>query len=343
MQAVRGGQIHDQRAQPNQDRIIESSRNAGRARRHRPRRQHALRATTQGKGRDGRNRRARGGAAARGPQAHRQLETVGSLPGRPAMGDGPRGLLGGRLLLDVLPARPCPQPRVSLGRGRSAGDHRPRVPAVFRAGLVERQGPDPQGAAVRPVQSRGQPRRGRQGVLLPHRQHADALLHEGPLQVPSGGLPLRPAAAGERPAGPGSAGVRDHRHGDLRREPLLQRLRRVRQGRAQRHPHPDHRRQPRPGDRAASPAADPVVPQHLVERVHARGLLAPAVDPADQRNGPAGRSPDPREVLPRGRAAGRPGPADAVYAERNEQPAALRHAQRQPLRQGLLPPARHRR
>jgi hypothetical protein len=38
--------------------------------------------------------------------------------------------------------------------------------------------PDPQGAAVRPHQQRGQPRRGREGVLLLPRLHADALVHE---------------------------------------------------------------------------------------------------------------------------------------------------------------------
>ena len=39
--------------------------------------------------------------------------------------------------------------------------------------------------------SRGQPRRGREGVLLLPRQHAHPLLHEVPLQVPPGGVPLR--------------------------------------------------------------------------------------------------------------------------------------------------------
>ena len=45
--------------------------------------------------------------------------------------------------------------------------------------------------ALRPGQQRRQPRRGRQGVLLLPRQHADALVHEVPLQVSAGGLPLR--------------------------------------------------------------------------------------------------------------------------------------------------------
>ena len=43
----------------------------------------------------------------------------------------------------------------------------------FSAGPVERQGPDPQGTALRPHQQRRQPWRGRQGVLLLPRQHAD--------------------------------------------------------------------------------------------------------------------------------------------------------------------------
>ena len=42
--------------------------------------------------------------------------------------------------------------------------------------------------AVRAGQQRGQPRRGRQGVLLLPRLHADALVHEVPVQVPAGGL-----------------------------------------------------------------------------------------------------------------------------------------------------------
>ena len=43
----------------------------------------------------------------------------------------------------------------------------------------------------------GQPRRGREGVLLLPRQHADALVHEVPLQVPAGGVPVRRAGRGE--------------------------------------------------------------------------------------------------------------------------------------------------
>ena len=45
--------------------------------------------------------------------------------------------------------------------------------------------------------ARGQPRRGRQGVLLLPRQHADALLHEVPLQVPAGASSPTAAGRGE--------------------------------------------------------------------------------------------------------------------------------------------------
>ena len=53
--------------------------------------------------------------------------------------------------------------------------------------------------ALRADQQRGQPRRGRQGVLLLPRLDADALVHEVPLQVPAAGVPL-PGPGGDEPA-----------------------------------------------------------------------------------------------------------------------------------------------
>ncbi len=53
---------------------------------------------------------------------------------------------------------------------------RPLPDPGLRPRLLERARPDPQGAAVRPRPRGGQPRRGRQGVLLLPRHHADALL-----------------------------------------------------------------------------------------------------------------------------------------------------------------------
>ena len=91
----------------------------------------------------------------------------------------------------VLPPRPRAIARVPLGRGRARRLLRPQAATVFRAGALEREGPDPEGAAVRPEQRRGQPRRGRQGVLLLSRFDADPLVHEVALQVPAGGVSLR--------------------------------------------------------------------------------------------------------------------------------------------------------
>ena len=121
----------------------------------------------------------------------RPLEEVGAVPQRAAVGHGPRGLQRGRRRLGLLQPRPGPLARLPLGRGRPGRHLRRPAAALLRPGPVERQGPDPQGAPVRPDQQREQPRRGRQGVLLLPRQHADALVHEVPLQVSAGGVPLR--------------------------------------------------------------------------------------------------------------------------------------------------------
>ena len=150
------------------------------------------------------------------------------------------------------------------GEDGLAGVSRRPAAALLRARALERQGPDPQGAPVRAHQQRGQPRRGREGVLLLPRLDADALVHEVPLQVPAGGLPLRRHRRDEPRPQPAGARVRAARHRRLRRGPLLRRLRRVRQGGARGPADRDHRLQPRPGAGHAARAADALVPQHLV-------------------------------------------------------------------------------
>ena len=130
--------------------------------------------------------------------------------------------------------------------------------------FVERQGPDPQGAPVRPDQRRRQPQRGRQGALLLSRRHADPLLPQVSLQVSAAGIPVQLAGRGEPPARPGPARVRADRHRRVRRRPLLRRLRRVRQGRARGHPDAGHGAQPRPRRGDAPRPAAALVPQHLV-------------------------------------------------------------------------------
>ena len=126
-------------------------------------------------------RRARG--------AH-PLEEMGPLPERAAVGHGPRGLQRRRQRLGLLHPRPGALASLPVGRGRARRPLRRQAAAVLRAGVVERARSDPEGAPVRTHQQRGEPRRGRQGVLLLHRQHAHPLVHEVSLQVPAAGVSL---------------------------------------------------------------------------------------------------------------------------------------------------------
>ena len=106
------------------------------------------------------------------------MEEVGPVPQRAPVGHGPRGLQRRRQRVGLLLPRPVALARLPLGRRRPRRHLRRQAAAVLRARAVERAGPDPQGAPVRADQQRGQSRRGREGVLLLRRQHADALVHE---------------------------------------------------------------------------------------------------------------------------------------------------------------------
>ena len=149
---------------------------------------------------DGRQR----GAAAPGGSggAHRALEALGALRLRSGSG------------------APCARTTARTGRRGSTCRTTSARSRAYRWGedgilgisdnhqrlclalvAVERSRPHPQGAALRAHRQRGQPRRGREGVLLLPRLHAHPLLHEGALQVPAGGVPLRAAGGGEPPAG----------------------------------------------------------------------------------------------------------------------------------------------
>ena len=171
----------------------------------------------------------------------------------------------GRRRLELLHPRPGALARLPLGRGRDRRHLRRAPAAVPRARAVERRRPDPQGADVRPDQQRGQPRRGRQGVLVLPRQHAHALLPEVPVQVSAAGVPVR------RPASRPTArrGKQDFEYelldtGVFDEDRYFDVV--VEYAKAA----PDdilmlrHRAQPRPGRGDAAPAADAVVPQHVV-------------------------------------------------------------------------------
>ena len=99
--------------------------------------------------------------------------------------------------------------------------------------VLERPRPDPEGADLRAHRPRGQPRRGRQGVLVVPRLDADPLLDALALHVPAGRVPVRAdLARRERRRGARARPrVRAARHRHLRRRPLLGHHRRLREGR----------------------------------------------------------------------------------------------------------------
>ncbi len=286
-----------------------------------------------------RKRHRPGTAAPRaGPAGHR-LEEVGPVPERAPVGHRARGLQRRRQCLELLHPRPGALARLPLGRGR-AGRHQRRPPgALLRTRPVERTRPDHQGAPVRAGQQRGQPRRGRQGVLLLSRLDADALVHEVPVQVPAGGFSVRPSCRHQPRSRQARGGVRAARHRCFRREPLLRRVRRVRQGGGRGRAGPHHRVQSRPGCGGSAPAADAVVPQHLVV---GRRRRQAAVE-GRARQGPCRRSSPPhrpavpgvaRRLLPVLRRRRFP----AVHRERIQQRAPVRRTERLTVRQGRLRP-----
>ncbi len=247
---------------------------------------------------DGPPRVGRARAARRGPGVDEPVAVVGPVPVGPAVGLRAGGLLRRRRRVGLLPLRPVARAGLPVGRGRAGRDLRPvRFPQrLGRA--VERQGPGAQGAAVRADERRGQPRRGRQGVLVGPRRHADALVDALALPLPAGRVPVRAAAAGQRGPHAGRARVRARRHRRPRRRPFLRRHRHLRQGRTGRPHHRDRGDQPRPGSRAAAPAAAGLVPQHLgVGPRRPPGHAAPPRRPgADDRQPARGRV---RSRLPR--------------------------------------------
>ena len=108
------------------------------------------------------------------------------------MGHRARGLQRRRRRLGLLPARPRPQPRLPLGRGRPRRLLRRPAAAVLRARAVERPRPDPQGAPVRPDRTaRATTARTSRSCYYYLDATPTPLLHEDALQVPAGGVSLR--------------------------------------------------------------------------------------------------------------------------------------------------------
>ncbi len=236
----------------------------------------------------------------------------------------------GRRRLGLLPARARPLARLPLRRGRDRR-HQRRPPApLLRARHVERGRPDPQGAHVRPDERPGQPRRGRQGVLVLPRQHAHALVHEVALQVPAARVPLRRPRLDERCAQPRRVRVRADRHRHLR-------------GRTATSTCSASTRRPGPTTSSSSSrrtiAAPTAATLELLPTLWFRNTWAwsaggavPSLERTASRRRPPACAPASRArrvaALLRGRRRA------AVLRERDEQRARLRHAERRRLRQG---------
>ena len=180
-----------------------------------------------------RSRRAsRRSASSRTACARGATGTPGARRQRAAVGHGARGLQRQRHRVGVPAARPRSLARLPLGRGRPRRLLRRRAAALPRPRALERPRPDPEGAHLRAHRQPGQPRRGRQGVLVVPRRDAE------PLVEPRGATTTRRARsrtselveenARARQARPG---VRAARHRDLRRRPLLDRRGALREGR----------------------------------------------------------------------------------------------------------------
>ena len=163
------------------------------------------------------------------------MAALGPVPERAGLGDRARGLQRRRRRVGLLPARSRPLARLPLERGRPGGHLRRPADAVLRARALERRDPILKERIFGLTGQRGQPRRGRQGVLVVPRLDADALVDALALHVPAGGVPVRAPGRREPRAAassiPSSSCVDT---GDLRRRPLLGDHRRLRQGRARR-------------------------------------------------------------------------------------------------------------
>src|SRR5262245_8668251 len=128
------------------------------------------------------------------------------------MGHGSGGLQPRRRSVDLPPARPCPLPRLPMGRGRPGGLLRHRAATLPRPRALERPRPDPQGTDLRADRQRGQPRRGRQGVLVVPRRAAQPRLEPLALPLPARRVPLQQADRGERPPRTARPGIRAPGH-----------------------------------------------------------------------------------------------------------------------------------
>ena len=116
---------------------------------------------------------------------------------------------------------------------------------------------------VRADRPAGQPRRGRQGVLVVPGRHPQPRVEPVALPLPAGGVPVPGPDRCQRAPEPVPAGVRAAGHRRVRRRPVLDHRGALRQGRPGRPADVDPGHQRRAGGRQHPRAAHRLVPQHL--------------------------------------------------------------------------------
>ena len=217
-------------------------------------------------GRDGRRAGPGGGVreARERAAAGRRLVPVGAVRQRAAVGHGPRGLQRQRRRVELPVARSGAVAGLPVGGGRAGRVLRHRAAAVPVPGAVERARPDPEGAGLRADRAAGQPRRGRQGVLVVPGRHPQPRLEPVALPLPAGPVPVPGAHRRERVPGPDAAGIRAAGHRGVRRRAVLDHRGVLRQGLARRPADDDLGDQRGAGRGDPARAADGLVPQHLV-------------------------------------------------------------------------------
>ena len=198
---------------------------------------------------------------------HRRLEEnrtgtaavarVGTVPQRAPVGHRARGLQRRRRRLGLLPARPGAVARLSLGRGRDRGDQRRASAPVLRARLWNGVDPILKERMFGLTNSEGNHGEDAKDYWFyldstPTHSYLKSLYKYPQREFPYDDLV---ATNGRRSRDEFEYEL--HRHRDLRRGSLLRRVRRVRQGRARRHPRRGDRAQPR--SRRGDPALLPTL------------------------------------------------------------------------------------
>ena len=188
---------------------------------------------------------------------------VGAVCQRTPVGHGPGGLQRRRQRMGLPAPRSRAIPGLPVGGGRPGRVLRRPPAAVPEPGAVERARPDPEGTGFRAHRSAGQPRRGREGVLVVPGRPAQPRVEPVALPLSAGGVPVPGAHRRQRPPGPLPARVRADGHRRVRRRQVLDHRGALREGRPGRPAHDDPGHQRRAGGRQHPRAAHRLVPQHL--------------------------------------------------------------------------------